>query len=399
MFKPKNQIHDMDAWVEERLSDYLDDALSPQERAMVEAHLQTSERARASLESLRWTVSLLKQTPAPALPRQFTLPVTSRAPARSAPGWMVWGLRGVAVAATAAFVILLVGTLIRQPSGGNTAMMQEAAPVAAPSVMVAMAATTAPTDLPAAPVQSNVADTNNAPTPIMITVESPAAAADTVPQTLPATRAAKAQPTQAANQSQPAAPPAPAQNTKSPQPTEAPVALELQPTAPAVGASSAAGAAPEFSTAPVEATQDPANQRTFGIQGVDGVITAERLKVRAGPGTQYRTIDVLKRNDHVLIVGQSKTPGWLAIQFERDTKIIEGWIAARFIQPSGPVDNQPIIEPPPEETPESAPPTAETTETPTPTSPASLQDTPSAPETPLAPTSTPEGNAGWKPIA
>lgn len=84
----KNQIHDMDAWVEERLSDYLDGTLSPQDRAKVEAHLQISERERASLESLRWTVNLLKQTPAPTLPRQFTLPVTQRAPrAARQVGW------------------------------------------------------------------------------------------------------------------------------------------------------------------------------------------------------------------------------------------------------------------------------------------------------------------------
>ncbi|MCI0478460.1 MAG: zf-HC2 domain-containing protein, partial [Anaerolineales bacterium] len=89
MFNRKQQISDMDAWVEERLSEYLDGTLSPQERASVEAHLKASARARASLESLRWTVNLVKQSPAPALPRQFTLPVTHRAPARGAPAWMV----------------------------------------------------------------------------------------------------------------------------------------------------------------------------------------------------------------------------------------------------------------------------------------------------------------------
>lgn len=388
----KNQIHDMDAWVEERLSDYLDGALSPQERAMVEAHLQTSERARASLESLRWTVSLLKQTPVPSLPRQFTLPVTPRAPARSAPGWMVWALRGVAVAATAAFVILLVGTLLRQPLAENAALMQQAAP-AEPSVMVALAPTNAPPEQPPAPsaAQDNVATTNNTPTPIMITVEAPLTNA--LPQAQPTARAAQApvqappQPTQA-SQSQKAAPATPTHRSGNGQPTPPPAAFELSPTNSAADASSAAGAAPEIATASATATEEVMTQRTFGAEGIDGVITAERLRVRAGPGAQYRTIAILKRDDHVLIVGKSEIPGWLAIQVEQDDVFIEGWITARFVEPGGPVDNLPIHLPPKFETPESAPPTLPVTDTPEPTL---FGETPSAEETPNTPTATPEG--------
>src|SRR5581483_4859526 len=80
MPKRNYTIPDMDAFVEERLSDYLDGQLSSEERALVEAHLQKSERARASLESLRWTVNLIKQTPAPALP-----PVAPPVPAAAQP--------------------------------------------------------------------------------------------------------------------------------------------------------------------------------------------------------------------------------------------------------------------------------------------------------------------------
>ena len=47
MFNRKNSIQDMDAFVEERLSDYLDGTLSAQERATVESYLAQSERARA----------------------------------------------------------------------------------------------------------------------------------------------------------------------------------------------------------------------------------------------------------------------------------------------------------------------------------------------------------------
>lgn len=400
MFKPKKQVHDMDAWVEERLSDYLDGALSPQERAMVEAHLQTSESARASLESLRWTVSLIKQTPAPALPRQFTLPVTPRAPARSAPGWMAWSLRGVAVAATAAFVILLVGTLLRQPQNQNTAMTQQAAP-AESSVMVALAPTTSAPEQPPVPAQGNTQAANSVPTQVMITEQAPAAADNTMPATQATTRVAQAQiqPTQARAQSKQAPPSTPTQRAAKAPPTEAPAAFETEPTSAAAGASSAAGAAPEFATTPANATEAAAAERTFDVQGIDAVIVAERLKVRAGPGSQYRTIIVLKRDDHVRIVGQSETPGWLKVQFEEAGLLAEGWVAARFVLPRGSVDTLPIIAPPANETPESSPGAPDATETPTPTLPSSLDGPPPVPETPEAPPPTPEGNAGFLPAA
>src|SRR5581483_3102442 len=142
MPKRNYTIPDMDAFVEERLSDYLDGQLSSEERALVEAHLQKSERARASLESLRWTVNLIKQTPAPALPRQFTLPATSRAPQPVMSGWFVLGLRGIAVAATLALVFFLAANL-RQNNAIDTALAPAAPPVpaAAQPSQVALAPT------------------------------------------------------------------------------------------------------------------------------------------------------------------------------------------------------------------------------------------------------------------
>jgi hypothetical protein len=65
-------------WVEERLSAYIDNQLTPLEQAQLERHLRGCARCQASLASLRWTVSLVKQAPAPALPRMFTLPVPNQ---------------------------------------------------------------------------------------------------------------------------------------------------------------------------------------------------------------------------------------------------------------------------------------------------------------------------------
>src|SRR5512135_2573063 len=96
-----NQLHD---YVESRLSEYLDGALPAPERAVVQAHLNECERCAASLASLRWTVGLLKQAPAPALPRSFALPVpaAARAPERRASGWG-WGLAFASTLAGIAF--------------------------------------------------------------------------------------------------------------------------------------------------------------------------------------------------------------------------------------------------------------------------------------------------------
>ncbi len=67
-------VRDGHAWVEERLSAYVDGQLAPNERAQLENHLRDCARCQASLASLKWTISLLKQAPAPALPRSFILP-------------------------------------------------------------------------------------------------------------------------------------------------------------------------------------------------------------------------------------------------------------------------------------------------------------------------------------
>jgi len=404
MFKPKNQIYDMDAWVEERLSDYLDGTLSPQERAMVEAHLQTSERESASLESLRWTMNLLKQTPAPTLPRQFTLPVPQRAPARSAPKWMLWSLRGVAVGATAAFALLLVGTLLRQPSAGNVAMMPQAAPIA-PTVMIALAPTAVPPTQPPAPVsaQNDAAASNIAPTPIMVTVQAPTAASEAIPQT-PAAPAntnppTPMPPTQAPSQARKSSLPSPTARATQALPAQAPV--QASPTIlavpTAVAAASASGSAPEFATASATAfdassaavAQDTPMPRGLEASNINGTVTALRLRVRSGPGMQFPVVAVLKQADVVQLVGQSETPGWFAIQFERDENLIEGWVAARFIELDGPIETLPIVTPTPMATPEIAPVTPEETVSETPTD--APTEIPELEQTPVTTEPTPEG--------
>lgn len=341
MFKRKPQISDMDAWVEERLSEYLDGTLSPQERASVEAHLKQSARARASLESLRWTVNLVKQTPAPALPRQFTLPVTQRAPARGAPAWLVWSLRGVAVAATAAFVILLTATLLRQNVSNQSALSQSAAP-AAPSAMVALAPTLAPTVAAEEPVLGNAEDANATPSPMMVTVPPPAPTSEMMPVTVvpPTNTKALLLPTPTTDELKdtvPAAAPQPEQ------PTAAAAAQKAQPTSAPASASGAAGAAPELSVTQPAPTSDGLTQRTLEFKPIDGVVTTANLQVREGPGVDYRAIGGLKRGERILVLARNADGTWLMIRYDKKVPNGVGWVSALFVRLTASSDALPIL--------------------------------------------------------
>jgi len=80
--------HPEHAWEQQReqLSALLDNGLSAQERAALEAHLEDCSQCRVELESLRRTRALLRALPQPALPRSFTLPLKPAAPERQVPG-------------------------------------------------------------------------------------------------------------------------------------------------------------------------------------------------------------------------------------------------------------------------------------------------------------------------
>ncbi|MFP5503524.1 MAG: anti-sigma factor family protein, partial [Candidatus Sericytochromatia bacterium] len=56
------------AATEERLSDYLDGALAPEERAQVDAHLEGCEHCRQDLEELRFVVEMLHKVPQEDVP-------------------------------------------------------------------------------------------------------------------------------------------------------------------------------------------------------------------------------------------------------------------------------------------------------------------------------------------
>ncbi|MBI5030716.1 MAG: zf-HC2 domain-containing protein [Chloroflexi bacterium] len=136
---------DMHAWVEERLSDYIDSQLPASERAQFDKHLGECGQCRASLESMKWTVALMKQAPAVTSRRSFVLPV----PVKRQPTW-VFGLASFAAAAATLLFVALIGIeLITQLGGPSTASAPAAAPfVAQQKSQPTMAAASAPQPTP-----------------------------------------------------------------------------------------------------------------------------------------------------------------------------------------------------------------------------------------------------------
>ena len=169
MADPRNSENEH-AWVEERLSAYIDNQLAPLERAQFERHLRDCARCQRSLAALRWTVSLVKQAPAPALPRQFTLPVP--APKAQPRGMPAFGF-GFARLATVVATLLLfavVGIDVISRLGGT---FTASAP--APAAQSARQ----PTSIALAPGQAK--DQSKQPTPTAAATEKLFAAPTAAP--------------------------------------------------------------------------------------------------------------------------------------------------------------------------------------------------------------------------
>jgi len=181
------------AWVEERLSAYIDNQLTPLEQAHLERHLRGCSRCQASLASLRWTVSLVKQAPAPALPRQFTLPVP--VPARRAPAYGFGFARLATVLATLLLFAVVGVDLISRLGGGSVASAPP--PAALSEVAKPTSIALGPTE-PARPAQQAVSTSapsvapklqaapTTAPAPTLGVPPAPAAAPTTAPASTPA---------------------------------------------------------------------------------------------------------------------------------------------------------------------------------------------------------------------
>lgn len=95
----------------ELLSAYIDGEVTPDEAARVEQHLPTCRHCADELESLRWTVNLLREVPPIPVPRSFAVRLADLEPEpvqrRPLPRWLLNGLQW-ATAATALLMMLLI---------------------------------------------------------------------------------------------------------------------------------------------------------------------------------------------------------------------------------------------------------------------------------------------------
>lgn len=125
----------------DRLSAYLDDALSPAERAAFEQRLQSEAELRLALEDFRAMRALLRKLPTLRAPRSFAL---TPAQVRRPPLIMLAASPIVTLASAAAALILVVAglLLINAPSG----RLEQP-----PAIIAAAITATQPTELAAPP--------------------------------------------------------------------------------------------------------------------------------------------------------------------------------------------------------------------------------------------------------
>lgn len=96
----------------ELLSAYIDGEVTPDEASRVEEHLPSCSRCAEELESLRWTVNLLREVPPVPIPRSFVVRAADLQPEAgrrrfTRPNWLFRGLQWATVA-TAALLLLVV---------------------------------------------------------------------------------------------------------------------------------------------------------------------------------------------------------------------------------------------------------------------------------------------------
>jgi hypothetical protein len=124
------QIHSQ---VAELLSAYIDDEMTADERALVDAHLATCVMCVQDLATLRQTVALLGQLPQVAAPRPFTLRESDVRPVRGPSRLAWWQLpwaRGLVGAAAVLVCVLVVGGVVLLGRGGMVGAPAAPAPVA-----------------------------------------------------------------------------------------------------------------------------------------------------------------------------------------------------------------------------------------------------------------------------
>ncbi|MFN8490131.1 MAG: SH3 domain-containing protein [Caldilineaceae bacterium] len=131
---------------------------------------------------------------------------------------------------------------------------------------------------------------------------------------------------------------------------------------------------------PTPAPQQPppatAQQPAPG-NGLTGVVLAERLNVRQGPGTNFAPIGAVLNGQTVNILSRNATGDWWQICCINNTQT-PGWVSAKFIQPNFDAAQANNLIPLAENAPTPAPATATTAPAPATAAPATQAMTPTA---------------------
>jgi anti-sigma factor RsiW len=129
-------------YVLERLSPYIDDQLSGEERTRVAAHLRACSSCREELRTLQWTRGLLQQVPTVPVPRSFVIREADLAPQHAA--WRpLAGLQWATALVAILLVVVVAGDMflggrpvVSPGSEPQVAMVREKAPDKVVTVVV-----------------------------------------------------------------------------------------------------------------------------------------------------------------------------------------------------------------------------------------------------------------------
>jgi anti-sigma factor RsiW len=326
MFKRVNSDDLSHDRVESRLSEYIDGRLPQEERLQISRHLQACPSCQESLESLQWTVKLLKQVPAPRLPRQFTLPVPE--PRRTTSPWLKWGLATASSLAAAVFVLIVAVDVLSQRSAPS----ELALPAAAPSDKTLVAAAL-PTSVPSRQ-QFSSAPTSAPQLEAATTVPSSAPVATITPASTSVPNATKRVPQVESI--------APTQVKPPPVAKSAPVSPSCEACGGGVGG------------APAETPRTNSAMVAPPIAAV-GIVKDASLVVHDSPSDDGTRIGALVQGTQIQVLKRDASGGWLDMVFPiGNDQGLSGWVAAKSVTLHVFLDTLPI-EPLATETPTTEP--------------------------------------------
>jgi len=102
---------------------------------------------------------------------------------------------------------------------------------------------------------------------------------------------------------------------------------------------------PTVTPTPAELTAQSTRGRAVGL------VTADRVNVRSGPGTVYAIVGRLQKSSDFEVVGRDESGDWLRICCVSDAKDAQDWIATEFVDVAlpegGALSDLPVAEAPP----------------------------------------------------